>query len=317
MRVAQFITIACTLALCATVVAQDYPTKSIRIVTTEAGGSTEFLARIIAQALTGPLGQPVIVDNRVTQIASQTVAKAAPDGYTLMVISGALWVEPLLRKTSYDPVRDFAPISLTTRSPQILVVNPALPVKSVKDLIALAKAKPGALNYSSGPTGGSNHLAAEMFKSMAGVDIVRVSYKGGGPAVTAVIGGEVQLLFSLATTAAPHVKSGKLRALAVTGAAPSPVAPGLPPIAATLPGYELITLTGIFAPANTPVAIINRIDQLTVQALSEGDVREKLLNSGVEATGSTPAQLAAAIKSEMARLGKLIRSVGISIDASS
>jgi tripartite-type tricarboxylate transporter receptor subunit TctC len=305
---------ACALAMSACAFAQDYPVRPIRLVATEAGGAIDFQARLIGQVLAVSLGEPVVVDNRVTPLAIQTVAKSAPDGYTLMVNSNTMWVEPLLRKTPYDPVRDFAPITLATRSPLILVVQPALPAKSVSELIALARAKPGSLNYSSGPTGGSNHLAAEMFKSMAGLDIVRITYKGGGIAANAVIGGEVQMLFSLAATATPLVKSGRLRALAVTGARPSPVAPGLPPVAATLPGFEWLTLTGLFAPAKTPQPIVNRVHQQAMQALSQPEVKEKLLAAGIETIGGSPVEMGAAIKSEMARIGQLIKDAGIHAD---
>jgi tripartite-type tricarboxylate transporter receptor subunit TctC len=291
---------------------QEYPNKPIRIVTDAAGGNTDLQARLIAQGISGPLGQPVIVDNRPSGVIPiEVVSKALPDGYILLVNSGTLWIEPLLRKTPYDPVRDFSPITLAAMSPLILVVHPSLPVKSVKDLIALAKAKPGELNYSSGPTGGPNHLAAELFKSMAGVNIVHVSYQGGGPAVTALMGGEVQLLFSLAATATPHVRSGKLRALAVSSAQPSALAPDLPTVAMTLPGYEAGSMTGMFAPAKTPQAIINRLNQEIVRFLKTPETKEKFLSAGIEPVGSSPAESGAKMKSEMAALGKVIKDAGI------
>ena len=212
----------------------------------------------------------------------------------------------------WDAIRDFSPITLATSQPSILAVHPSLPVKSVKELIALAKSKPGALNYSVGASGTAQHFAAELFKVMAGVNIVMINYKGGGPATNALIAGEVQVSFVSAASAAPFVKSGRLRALAVTSAQPSMLAPGLPTVAASgLPGYESVTLAGIYAPAKTPTAIINRLNQEFVRVLNGADVKEKLLNSGVEAAGNSPEQFAATIKADMTTVGKLIKDAGI------
>ena len=293
---------------------QDYPTKPIRIVTGSAGGGQDFATRIIAQGISGSLGQPVIVDNRGGSgiIAAEIVAKAPPDGYTLLVAASPHWILPLLQdQVPYDPVKDFSPVTLALRLPNLIVVHPSLPANSVKELIALAKARPAALNYGSSGTGASTHLAAELFKAMAGVNLVRVPYKGGGPALNALLGGEVQVWFPNVAAAAPHVRSGKLRALAVTSTAPSALSPGLPTVAASLPGYEAVSMIGIFAQAKAPAAIINRINQEIVRVLNTAEVRERLLSTGVEPVGGSPKEFAAAVKSEMAKWGKVIRDAGI------
>ncbi len=214
---------------------QNYPTKPVRIVTSGIGGGNDFVSRLIAQGVSGPLGQQVIVDNRPSGvIPGDIVAKAPPDGYTVLIASGSLWILTLLQdNVPYDPVRDFAPISSIDRDSNVLVVIPSLPAKSVKELIALAKARPGELNYASTATGASGHLSAELFKAMAGVNIVRIPYKGNAQAFTDLIGSQaqVQLMFPSAGSVATHVKSDRLRALAVTAAQPSALFPGLPTVA--------------------------------------------------------------------------------------
>ena len=293
---------------------QDFPTKPIRLVVPGTGNSFDIAARLIAQGISGPLGQPVIVDNRANgTIAAETVAKAPPDGYTLLVNGSNLWLLPFLQSNvPYDPVRDFLPITLTTRSPTILVVHPSLPVKSVRDLIALAKSSPGRMNYASGSTGSTNHLAAELFKSMAGVNIVRIGYKGSGPALVDLIAGHVQMMFSVTGSVAPHMKSGRMKALAVSSAQPSTLAPGLPTVAASgLPGFSAVSDAGMFAPAKTQAAIITRLNQEVVRVLNSAEVKEKFLGTGVETVGSSPEQLAATVKADSARLGKLIKDAGI------
>jgi tripartite-type tricarboxylate transporter receptor subunit TctC len=296
--------------------AQNYPTKPIRMVTAEPGGGNDFSARLIVQGLGGSLGQPMIVDNRGGAggiIAADIVAKAQPDGYTLLLYANNIWIIPLLRRnTPFDVIRDFAPITWAAKSPNTVVVHPSLPVKSVEDLIAYAKARPGELNYGSGGTGSSTHLAVELFKSMTGVNIVRVAFKGNAPALNGLFAGEVHLMIATAGTVAPHLKSGRLRALAVTSAQPSPLAPGLPTVAASgLPGYESMQIYGVFAPSRTPAAIVKRLNEEIVRVLGRADVKEKFLASGVEPVGSTPQQLAATIKSEIVRMGKVIKDAGI------
>jgi len=295
---------------------QNYPYKPIRIVTSEPGSGTDLMARLIGQRLTDSFGRQVLVDNRGGTLAREVVLKAPPDGYTLLLSGTSLWLSPFMREHApYDPLRDFSPITLAASSPNVLAVHPSLPVESVKDLVALARSKPGELNYASGSTGAPTHLAAELFKAMAGVDIVRIPYKGTGPAINALLGGQVQVMFVSTTSVAPHVKVGKLKALAVCTAQPSVLAPGLPTVtAAGLPGYEATSLFGMFAPANTPAALINRLNREIVQALNRAEVKERLSSAGVETIGSSPAELAATMKSEMARWGKLIKSAGIRED---
>ena len=292
--------------------AQDYPHKPVRIVTAEAGGGLDFVARLLAPGLTRNLGFQVIVDNRPGMVSADVAARASPDGHTLMLSGSTILLAPLFQKTSYDPVRDFSPISLATTSPNLLVVTPSLPVGSVKELIALAKARPGELNYGSAATGSTAHLSGELFKSLAAVNIVRVNYKGTGSAIIALLGGEVQLLFAPAGSVMPHVKSGKLRALAVTSAQPSVLFPGLPTIAASgLPGYESAAITSLSAPARTPASIVSRLNREVAQILAAPDLRERFALAGAEAVSSSPEQLAAMVKSELARWGKLVRGTGI------
>lgn len=292
---------------------QSYPNRPIRIVTSQAGGGSDFAARLIAQGLSTSMGQQVLVDNRgVVAIAGQFVAKAPPDGYTLLLYASALWLMPFLRENvQYDPVKDFAPITLAVSQPNILVVHPSLPVKSVNELIALAKSRPGELNYASAQDGSPTHIAAELFKNMTGTRMARITYKGSGPAFNDLMGGQVQLMFAPTGGVVPHVRAGKLRALAVTSAEPSPLFPGLPTVAATVPGYEAATPYGIFAPAGTPAPVINRLNQEITQVLRSANVKERLLNLGVEPVGGSPSALAATVNAEMIKWGKVIRQSGI------
>ena len=226
-------------ALCAVglVSGQNYPTRPIRVITAGVGGGNDVSARLVAQGLSASIGQQVIVENRASGIiTAEAVAKAAPDGYTVLVYGSTIWTTPLLQSTPYDPVRDFAPITMVASSPHVIVVHPSLPVKTVKELIALAKAKPGQLNDASLGTGTSTHLGAELFKSMAGVNIVRIPYKAAASQIGDLLGGQVQLTFSTTGAAMPLVKVGRLRALAVTSSKPSAMTPGLPTVAVTVPG---------------------------------------------------------------------------------
>ena len=298
---------------------QNFPNKPVRIVTTEPGSGSDFVSRLIAHELTGNWGQQVIVDNRggaSGAIAAELVAKSTPDGYTLILYGNPLWLLPLFRKNvPYDPVKDFAPITLAVSSPDIVVVHPSLPVKSIAELIAFAKAKPGELNYSSSATGGSTHVAAELFKSMAKVDIVRIAYRGVGAAVTALIGGQAQVMFAAPAAVVPHIKSGRLRAVAVTSAEPSVLAPGLPTVAASgVPGYGSVIIFGIFAPAKIPAALTAKLNQDIVRALTKAEMRAKFLNAGTEVVASSPGELAAMVKSEMDSLSKVIKETGIRED---
>ena len=296
--------------------AQEFPAKALRVVTAEPGGGNDFAARLLAHGMTASMGRQVIVENRggaSGAIAAQIVAKSTPDGYTLLLYSGALWTIPLLKSdVPWNAFKDFAPLSLVARSPSVLVVALSLPVTSVQDLIALARAKPGELNYASGSTGASTHLAAELFKSMAGVNIVRVAYKGNAAGYTDMLGGRIQLLFGTVAGATPFIKSGRLRAIAVTSAEPSPLFPDLPTVSASgLPGYESVSIYGMFAPAGVPAAIVSRLNQEIVRVIRSPDIKEKFFSAGVEGVGSSPQELTAAMKAETARLAKNIKNIGI------
>ena len=283
----------------------SYPSKVVRIQTTEAGGYPDAVARLLAQGLSASLGQQVIVENRAIA-AVELVAKAPPDGYTL-------WLSPYLRDgVTWDPLRDFAPVMLATHSPNIMVVHPSLPVKSVRDLIALAKARPGELNYSTSSPGSGNHLAAELFRVMAEVKVVRINYKGTGSALNSLASGEVQLSFPSAGSVLPHLRAGRVRALAVTSAQPSALAPELPTVAAAgLPGYEASAYNGLLAPAKTSPAVIAKLNQDALQILRRIEVKERIFNGGGEVVGGTPDEFAAVMRLEMAKWGKLIREAGI------
>jgi tripartite-type tricarboxylate transporter receptor subunit TctC len=293
--------------------AQEYPTRPIRLLTSGVGGNGDVTARLVALNLTPRVGQQVIVDNRPSGFMSSEIAsKAAPDGYTLLVLGSSHWMSPLLQKVPYDAIRDFSPITMVSATPNVLIVSPSLPVSSVPELIALAKAKPGTLNYGASGTGSSNHLAAELFKYMAGLDIVYIAYKNNVAAMVDLMSGQIQMAFPTGAAAAPLIKSGKIKALAVTSPKPSPSFPGLPTVAASgLPGYESESPIAVFAPAKTPPAIIKRLNTEIVQSLGEQRTKDRLMSMGAEAVGSTPEQLAAKIKSEVARMSKVIKAAGI------
>jgi tripartite-type tricarboxylate transporter receptor subunit TctC len=289
---------------------QAFPNRPIRIVTSLPGGGSDFTARLIAQGISGPLGQPVIVENRPSNLTGDFAMKALPDGYTLLVEGNSFWYTPLIQPQRYDVLRDFTPVTIALNSPNIIVVHPAVPATSIRELIALAKAKPGQLNYGSS-FGSTSHLGMAMLKSMAGIDIMHVFYKGGGPAVNAVIAGEVQFMSASAAAVAAFTKSGKLRALAVTSAKPSAMLPGLPTVGSTVPGYELELTTGLFASGKPSKAVISRLNQEIVRALNTKDIKEKFWNAGGETVGSTPEEFTASIKSDIGRMGKVIKDAGI------
>ena len=297
--------------------AQNFPTRPLRIITADTGSTNDLVARLIAQGLTGNLGQQVIVENRGGAsglIAAQALVKSPPDGYTLLLYSSALWIGPLLQDPSANPIRDFAPITLAASSPNLLAVHPSLPVKSVKDLIALAKRRPGELNYGSSSLGSSNHLGAELFKSMAKVNIVRVNYKGGGGALSALMAGEVQLMFVTSGLVSGHLKSGRLRALGICSLEPSTLYPGMPTVAASgLPGFESGSIYGTFAPPKTPETLVNRLNQEIVRAINQSEIKERFFSIGVEGIGNSTAQFATSIKSDIAGMTRLIKEASISI----
>ena len=291
--------------------AAPYPSKPIRFVTSEPGGGNDIVARLLADGLSASLGERVIVDNRGI-VAAEIAAHATPDGYTLLIYGANIWLMQYLRDNiPWDPLRDFAPVTIAVRLPNILVVHPAVPVKSVRELIEMAKARPGQLDYAAGTIGVSPHLAAELFKAMTGTNITRVPYKGAGPALNGLIGGETQLMFPNSGSAMPHIKSGRLRALAVSTASPSALAPGLPTIAATVPGYEFVAVICVYAPAKTPPKIVDRLNRESVRVLNLPEVKERLFNSGSEVVADTQQEFAAYMKADMARMGKVIRDAGI------
>ena len=293
--------------------AQTFPNKPLRILTSAVGGSPDLQARLVAQGITNGLGQNVIVENRPSVKATELAAQALPDGYTLLYASIGLHVTgALLQKLSFDPVRDFSAISLVVDQPNLIVVTPSLPVKSVQELIAYGRARPGELNYGSSTTGSSNHLAAELFSSMTGVKMVRIGYKGMGQVIIDLLGGQVHLSFPAAASVIPHIKTGRLRALAVASKAPYALLPGLPTVAASgVPGFEASGVYGMLAPARTPRPVILRLNQEIVSFLRTPQAREKFLNAGTETVISTPEEAAAALKSESVKWAKVIRDAGI------
>lgn len=287
---------------------QDYPAKVIRIVTSPPGGSNDFVARLLVKGLTEKLGWQIVIDNRATILAPEVVMRTAPDGYTLLVTGGTFITGHLFDKLPYEPLRDFAPITLTHRQPNILVVHPSLPVKTVKELIAVAKAKPGQLNYASSGVGSTNHLSGELFNAMTGTKIVRINYKGVGPAVTAMLSGEVHLMYANLAAVSAHLEAGRLRPLAITSAEPSPLRPGLPTMAASgLPGFETVVITGVYAPAGTPGVIVNRLQQEILRAIHLSEIKERFSSIGIETVGSSPQELTAAMKAEITRTERLAK----------
>jgi len=307
----------CPLAISADT-AQDYPNRPIRLVVPfPPGGGTDIVARAIMVKLTEGWGQQIIIDNRGGAggvIGADTVAKSTPDGYTLLFgTPGALVINPLLNsKLPYNATRDFAPVSLLALNPQLLAVHISVPVSTVKELIALARAQPHKLNYASVGEGTPNHLAMELFKSMTGTDMVHVPYKGAAPAVTDLVGGHVQLMFNPMPPLLPHVKSGRLKALAVGGTQRSGALPDVPTVAeAGVPGYEYVTWYSIVAPARTPRAVIDKLNARLAAVLAMPDVAQRLSVQGAEPRASTPEELTRFMQEDTKRLGGIIRSAGI------
>ena len=290
--------------------AQDkYPAKVIRIVTAAPGSNHDWGARLVANELMSRINQRVVVENRGT-ISTEYVAKEAPaDGYTLLFYGAYTWLQPLLQKVNWDPLGDLTPITLAISSPNVLVVHPSLPVKSVKELIALAKARRAQLNYAAGGGGSTPHIAAELFKYMAKVEVTRVNYKGSGPSMIGLLTGETQLMFAALGPVMPHVKAGKMRALAVTTPKRTQLTPELPTVAETLPGYASEAAIGLFAPRRTPPAIVTYLNREVVQALKATDP-QKIFNAGVHVVANSPEEFGAFIKSDMTKMGEVIRSAG-------
>jgi tripartite-type tricarboxylate transporter receptor subunit TctC len=299
--------------LSAAAAGQSYPTKVVRIVTAAAGGGSDFATRLVATPLAPALGQQVIVDNRGV-LAADVAAKAPPDGYTLLVSGPTLWLLPLMRDNVAASIADFVPITMATQTVNILAVHPALPVKSVKQLTGLATSRPGELNFATSGTGNSVHIAGELFKSMTGIDVVRVNYKGASPALADLMAGQTHFMFGVPASVMPHLAAGRLRALAVTSPKPTPLAPNLPTVAATLPGYESVSYLGFFAPAGTPAPIVTRLNEEIVRILKREDVQEKFRASGIETLATSPEAAATLIKSELLRTGKVIKAAKIRAD---
>ncbi len=295
--------------------AQDYPNKPIRIIASQPGGDNDFAARRVAQGLAPRCGQQVIVENDLGGSGgAEAVLKSQRDGYTLINVGSQFWIEPLLQKTPYQALRDFAPVIALSNVPFFLYVHPSLPASSVKELIALARAKPGELKYGSGLPGASGHLATELFKAMAGVNLTRVEYKGGAAALNAVVTNEVQFIFASANSGAPHVKAGRLKALAAPNARPSAILPGLPAIQEALPGYETKQVYGVLAPVGTPSAVIRQLNQEMARVLNAEDARERFFKAGSEVVAGSSEDFTAFIKSETAKWGKVIRDAGIRVE---
>lgn len=298
----------------------QYPAKPIRfILPFPPGGGTDTLGRLIAQKLGESLGQQVVPDNRPgggANLGAEIAAKSPPDGYTVFMGNVAHTINvSLYPKLNYDLVKDFAPVTILASTPNILVVHPSLPVKSVKELIALSKARPGQLDYASAGSGSSSHLAGELFNSMGGVKLVHIPYKGGGPAVVALISGQVPVGFATTPSVMPQVTSGKLRGLAVTSDRRLPLAPDLPTISeAGIAGYEASTWYGLLVPAATPVDIITLLHGTTVKVLALADLKKRLETSGFQAIGSTPQEYAAYTTSEIGKWSKVIKAAGIRAD---
>jgi tripartite-type tricarboxylate transporter receptor subunit TctC len=302
-------------------VAQTYPNHVIRLVVPfPAGGTTDILARAAAQKLTESLGQAVVVDNRPGaggNIGADLVAKSTPDGYTLLMGTvGTHAINPsLYAKMPYDHVKDFVPVVLVAGVPNVLVVNPSLPVNSVADLIKLAKSKPGAINFASSGSGTSIHLSGELFKTMAGVDMTHVPYKGSAPALTDLVGGQVQIMFDNLPSSLALIRSGKLRAVAVTSSTRAPALPDVPTIAESgLPGFEASSWFGVLAPAGTPAPIVAKLNAEVNKWLQSPEAREQLLAQGAAAAGGTPEQFAAHIRAETEKWAKVVKASGAKVD---
>jgi len=306
---------ALLIPLCASAYAADYPQRPIRlIVPFAAGGGLEITARSIGQKLTEKRGQSIVIDNRpgaATIVGSEIAAKASPDGYTLLMITTTFAINPsLYGKLPYDPNKDFAPVTQITSVPNILVVNPSIPAHNVRELIALAKAKPGQINYASAGSGTSPHLAAELFKTMASIEMTHIPYKGIPPAVTDVIAGRVTMLMTTTISAAPHVKSGRLRALAITSPKRLAAMPDVPAIGETVPGYEADAFQGMVAPAGVPKEIVRQLADDIAAIVRLPEIRERIVADGAEPIGSTPEAFGAFLKKEMLKWGKVVKESG-------
>lgn len=296
-----------------------WPTRPVRLVVPfPPGGGVDTYARVLAAKLSERWGQPVVADNRPganTIIGTEAVQKAAPDGYTLLITISGFAVNPsLYKKLTYDPVKDFTPITQLSVIPLLLVVNPKVPAANMAEFIALARSQPGKLNYASIGIGSNAHLGAELFKQKAGIELTHVSYKGAAPAITDLLAGEVQMMLLDNLAAAPYVQSGQLKALGITSAQRSPLAPAVPPIADTVPGFSVVGWMGLLAPAGTPPEIAERIQGDVRAVLGMSDIADKLATMGPAPASSTPAQFAAFIQDEVRRWSKVVADLHVRID---
>jgi len=304
----------------AAALAQDWPAKPVRfIVPYPPGGGTDVIARIVQNRLQETLGQPVVIENRGGAggaLGTEAAAKAAPDGYTFLFTLSSHTINPLLYKLNFDTERDFAAVTLIVSVPQLIAANPGSPIKSMQDLVAMAKAEPGKLAFASVGNGTPSHIAGELLKLKTGIDILHVPYKGGGPAVADTIGGQVPLLFVTMPAAMSHVRAGKLRPLAVTTIKRNPGAPEIPTVAEALkiPDYEVDSWYALFAPAKTPAAIISRMQQAVAQTIQLPDVKQKLLEQGGDTVGSKPEELERIVKSELRKWADVVRDAKIKSD---
>jgi tripartite-type tricarboxylate transporter receptor subunit TctC len=300
--------------------AAEYPTRPIRIIVPQSpGASTDLTARLVAQKLHDAFKQPVIVDNRPGSsgiAGSELVARAAPDGYTLMVIASSFSINPAVgRKLPYDPIRDFTTVSQLSKFPNMLAAHPSTPVKTLQDVIALARAKPGQLSYASAGLATGTHMTAELLKSMAGIDLLHVPYKGGGPAMTATMGGQTQLVISTTVGLLQHTRAGKLKAIALTSAKRSAAAPEIPTFAESgVPGYEHEPWNGMFAPARLPKPVLTKVNAEVARALNAPDVKQIFTRDGADVVASTPEQFAATLKAEIAKWTKVAKAANIKLD---
>jgi tripartite-type tricarboxylate transporter receptor subunit TctC len=306
--------------VCADCVAQTFPARAIRVIVPFApGGGTDILIRTVSPKLSEALGQQLVIDNRAgggSTIGSELAAKAPPDGYTLLMVDTSFTTNPsLYSKLPYDSARDFAPVSLMAAAPVILIVHPSVPVKTVKEFVALAKSKPGQLNFASGGPGSSTHLGGELLKLVAGIDLVHIPYKGTGPAVADVLGGQVVMMFAGISSVKQHVAVGRLRAIAVTGQKRSPAMPEVPTfIESGLRGVDSGTYWGCLAPAATPKDIVNKLSTTIANVLKMGDIEKRLSDLGFDAIGGTPDQFATIIRSETEKWARVIKSAHVKLD---
>jgi tripartite-type tricarboxylate transporter receptor subunit TctC len=313
------ISICAAMLLAGNAWAQSYPSKTVHLIDGfSPGGSTDIVGRLIAQKLSESFGQPVLVENRpgaTGTVAAEMVAKSAPDGHVMLIVPLTFTVSPSLYKLPYDPMKDLLPVTLVASAPLMLVVHPSVPVKSVAELIAYAKANPGKLHFGSGGVGSTPHLAGEMLKSMAGIDATHVPYKGGGPALADLASGQIQFMVENIPSTAPYVTSGRLRALAVTDLKRSPVLPEVPTLDESgVKGYQLVGWNGLFLPAGTPSAIVNKLQAEVAKALAADDVKQRLAKMGFEGVGDTPQHFAAFVQAEFAKWAKVVKDANIKVE---